>query len=168
MAVIIRPAVDSDRTGICTVHVRAIRETCSLSYSPQQIDVWAGLLSPDTYTALLKKRIILVGADATDIVGFGQLDPENSELQAVYVRPERQRQGIGRRLLSELEGQARALGISRLEVSATLNAVTFYEQNGYAPRRAAVHRMLSGLELQCLRMEKRIRKLERRLQRQRS
>ncbi len=154
MTVSIRPAGDADRPKIFTVHVRAIRETCSRSYSSQQIDVWAGLLSPDSYTAPLRKRVLVVATDASDVVGFAQLAPDEGEIEGIYVRPDRQGEGIGRMLLSALEAQARVRGISSLELAATLNAVGFYERAGYTQRRVAVHRLLSGFELQCVRMGK--------------
>jgi ribosomal protein S18 acetylase RimI-like enzyme len=154
MVVSVRPAVDGDRAAIFTVHLRAVRETCSRSYSAEQIDAWAGVLSPDNYVAALQKRVMLVATDAASVVGFGQLDPDEGEVDAVYVQPERQGEGIGRMLLSALEGQARARGIRELELSATLNAVGFYERAGYARRRTVVHRMLTGVQLACVRMVK--------------
>jgi GNAT superfamily N-acetyltransferase len=156
MAVSIRPAGDRDRPGICTVHVRAIRETCSRSYSPEQIDAWAGLLSPDSYTAVLQQRIVIVAAEGGKVVGFGQLNPDTGEVDAVYVLPERQGEGIGSMLLSDLEGRARARGIATLELSATLNAAEFYTRAGYAQRHVAVHRLPTGVELQCIRMSKQV------------
>jgi len=156
VAVNIRPAADGDRPAICTVHVRAIRETCSHSYAPEQISSWAGLLSPDSYTVVLEKRIIVVAADGAMVVGFGQLNPDAGEVDAVYVLPERQGEGIGRMLLSDLEEQARARGITTLELSATLNAAKFYERAGYAQRHVAVHRLPTGVELQCIRMSKQL------------
>jgi GNAT superfamily N-acetyltransferase len=154
VSVSLRPATDEDRPGICAVHVRAIRETCSRSYAPEQVSAWASLLSPDAYTTVLKERVLLVATDEGDVVGFGQLNPGTGEVDAVYVLPDRQGQGIGRLLLAELEAEARARGIRMLELSATLNAVPFYTQAGYAQRHVAVHRLPTGMELECVRMSK--------------
>lgn len=154
MAVRIRPATDEDRHGIWTVHVRAIRETCSRSYSREEVSAWAGLLSPDSYTGVLRERVMVVATDGASVVGFGQLNPAAGEVDAVYVLPERQGQGIGQLLLGELEEGARRRGLGSLELSATLNAATFYEKAGYARRDDAVHRLPSGVELRCVRMRK--------------
>jgi putative acetyltransferase len=156
VAVSIRRAADGDRSGICTVHVRAIRETCSRSYSPEQISAWAGLLSPDSYTVVLQQRVIVVAADGATVIGFGQLNQDTGELDAVYVLPDRQGEGIGGMLLSELEGHARACGITTLELSATMNAAEFYERAGYAQRHAAIHRLPTGVELHCIRMSRQL------------
>lgn len=152
--VTIRPATDGDRPGICAVHVRAIRETCARSYGPDRVLAWASLLSPGSYTAVLQTRVVVVATDATGVVGFGQLDPGRREVEAVYVLPERQGDGIGRRLLGDLEARARARGIDRLELSATLNATAFYQRAGYAVRHLVAHRLPTGEELECVRMSK--------------
>ncbi len=154
MAVSIRPATDGDRPGICAVHVRAIRETCSRSYSPDQVSVWASLLSPDSYAVVLQERVMLVATDGASVVGFGQLNPATGEVDAVYVLPERQGQGIGQLLLAGLEDRARQRGLGTLELSATLNAEPFYKRAGYARLHAAVHSLPTGAELECIRMRK--------------
>jgi GNAT superfamily N-acetyltransferase len=154
MAVSLRLAVDGDRPGIFAVHLRAVRETCSRSYSPQQIAAWTNVLSVDDYTTLMRRRLLVVATDADTVVGFGQLDPDAGEIDAVYVLPQRQGEGIGRRLLSELERLALLRGLRRLAVSATLNATGFYERAGYARRHVAVHRTLTGVQLACVRMGK--------------
>jgi GNAT superfamily N-acetyltransferase len=103
---------------------------------------------------VLKERVLLVATDGDAIVGFGQLNPDAGEVDAVYVLPDRQGQGIGQRLLAGLEAEARARDIRALELSATLNAVSFYAQAGYTRRHVAVHRLPTGVELECVRMGK--------------
>ena len=154
MTVRVRPAANGDRPAIYAVHLRAVRETCSRSYRPEQIDAWAEVLSPDSYAAALHKRVLLVAADDGRVIGFGQFDPAAAEIEAVYVLPERQGQGIGRLLLSALEEQARSRRINTVELSATLNAVGFYERAGYSRQRAVTNRTLTGVELDLVRMAK--------------
>jgi len=74
---------------------------------------------------------VLVATDATGIVGFGQLNQASGQVDAFYVRPGRQGEGLGRALLSALEGEARAAGLKELQLSAPLNAVGFYARAGY-------------------------------------
>ena len=113
------------------MHVRAIREVCSRSYPEDQIASWAGLLSPTSYVAVIRERFLVVAEDAGGIAGFGQLNQTNGEVDAVYVLPGRQGEGIGGALLRSLEVAARAAGLKELHLSATLNAVPFYERAGY-------------------------------------
>ena len=150
----IRRAAEADRRAIWTVHVRAIREVCSRSYSADQIASWAGLLSPDSYAAVIRERILVVAEDAGGIAGFGQLDQTRGEIDAVYVLPGRQVEGIGGALLRSLEDAATAAGVKALHLSSTLNAVRFYERAGYVGEGPVVHRLPTGVELQCLRMSK--------------
>ena len=63
MTLSIRRATDHDRQGIWSVHVRAISEVCSRSYSEKQITSWAGLLSPDSYVAVVRDRFLVVAED---------------------------------------------------------------------------------------------------------
>ena len=154
MTLRIRRAIDSDRNAIWTAHVRAIREVCSRSYSADQIAAWAGLLSPDSYIEVIRERLLVVAEDSSGVVGFGQLDQAMGEVDAVYVLPGRQGEGIGRALLRTLEDAARSVGLERLQLSATLNAVPFYESAGYLRQGAVAHRLPTGVELECLRMSK--------------
>lgn len=155
-ALSIRRAGSADRHGIWTVHVRAIREVCSRSYSEEQIAAWAALLSPDSYATVIKERVFLVAEDRGVVVGFGQLNQDSGEVEAVYVVPERQGEGIGHALLSSLENSAREHGVATVELSATLNAITFYEGAGYEPCGVAAHRLPTGAELPCVRMTKQV------------
>ena len=150
----IRRATDQDRQGIWNVHLRAIREVCSGSYSEQQVTAWANLLSPASYVAVVRERVLLVSEDAGCITGFGQLNQASGEVEAVYVLPDRQREGIGEALLRSLEEEARAAGFTKLSLSATLNAVPFYERCGYTREAPTVHRLANGIDLPCVRMSK--------------
>lgn len=150
----IRQATDDDRPSICAVHVRAIREVCSRAYSPAQVASWSGLLSPASYTAVVRERFLVVAEDADGIVGFGQLHEACGEIEAVYVLPGRQNEGIGGSVLRALEAAARSAGLNTLRLSATLNAVPFYRTAGYVEEGPIIHRLPDGVELQCLRMSK--------------
>lgn len=154
MTTSIRRATEADRQAIWTVHTRAIRETCSGSYSAAQIAAWAGVLSPDSYVTVLRERFFVVAEGTDGIVGFGQLDQTTGEVNAVYVLPTRQGEGIGRELLRSLEDAAGVAGLKRLQLSATLNAVAFYERAGYVREGPAAHRLSTGEELSCVRMSK--------------
>ena len=51
--------------------------------------------------------------------------------QQVFVHPVTQGQGIGTRLMEAVESAARARAERRLMLYASLNAVAFYERNGW-------------------------------------
>jgi GNAT superfamily N-acetyltransferase len=136
--------------------VRAIREVCAGSYPADRIAAWAELLSPDSYVRALREHLFIVAEDAGAILGFGQLDQPRAEIEAVYVRPDQQGQGVGAAILGHLEEAARAAGLTTLHLSSTLNALAFYERSGYTREGSTVHRLPTGVELPCIRMSKRV------------
>ncbi|MEM4780046.1 MAG: GNAT family N-acetyltransferase, partial [Halalkalicoccus sp.] len=55
----------------------------------------------------------------------------DAEVTGVYVDPSAARQGIGSTLLADLERYGRERGVRTLALSASLNAVPFYQAHGY-------------------------------------
>ena len=88
------------------------------------------------------------------IVGFGVLNQESAEVEAVYVRPEADRRGIGLEVLGKLEERAGALGLGELRLNASLNAVPFYEKAGYVAQAESKYRLATGVEIACVPMVK--------------
>ena len=102
-----------------------------------------------------------------EIAGFGQvnLDGEASEtpregggtvvgeVTAVYVHPDHVRRGVGSALLDRLEAHARDEGLDALSLTASLNAVPFYERAGYEPAEEVTHATTDEVDLTCVRME---------------
>jgi len=61
------------------------------------------------------------------------LDPQRdaAKIRAFFVHPEHSRHGLGRRILSHSEQQARERGFARCELMSTLPGVPFYRRQGY-------------------------------------
>jgi ribosomal protein S18 acetylase RimI-like enzyme len=57
--------------------------------------------------------------------------PEEAQVRYMAVDPAFQGQGLGGRLLGELENQARYQGVQRIVLNARANAVGFYTHLGY-------------------------------------
>jgi putative acetyltransferase len=91
-----------------------------------------------------------------ELVGFGILDVESSRVFAVYVSPTAVLGGVGRAILLAMEDDARASGLVRLELHATLNAVRFYERAGFVSEGAMKVKLSTGVELDAMRMSKEI------------
>jgi GNAT superfamily N-acetyltransferase len=79
----------------------------------------------------------LVGVLDGRIVAMGALrrkSAECAELKRMRVHPDVQRRGFGQRILTELEGRARALGYAKLVLDTTslqTPAQKLYEKNGF-------------------------------------
>ena len=151
-----RAATLTDREAICRVHTRAIREMAASAYAPPQIEAWAGFLTPESYTQVIKAGRVFVAEYSGRIVGFGQFNAETGEVEATYVLPDVRGRGVGRTLLSEAESRARAGGLTSIHVSASLNAVPFYEATGFMREKQAYHQLPSGVSLECVVMCKRL------------
>ena len=63
-----------------------------------------------------------------------RIEERTGELKRMYVTPEERGRGIGRAILQALEGQARALGISRVVLETGIRqreALALYERAGF-------------------------------------
>ncbi len=152
----IRVAVDDDATAIWRVHTAAIRRTCAGHYPPEVIAAWVERLKPESYRGVLRRGGVVIAEDDAQVVGFGQIDLPNGEIQAVYVAPEAQGQGVGAALLAHLEQLASGQGTSRLTLKATINAECFYAARGWRTIGRDVHKITQQVGLKCIAMEKQL------------
>lgn len=139
---------------ICRVHTSAIRELCTSHYAPHEIDAWAGRLFPGAHREAIETRDFFVAELDDRVVGFGQLDREKGEIEAVYVDPTAVRRGVGSALLDAVERCARSADLRSLHLVASLNSVAFYTAAGYRRVREAWHAFPSGTAIACLAMKK--------------
>ena len=91
----------------------------------------------DDVTEDCEERLVV---DDGTVVAFGSLlfassvDYESAvdaEVTGVYVHPVVARSGVGSSLLATLEARARETGVEMLGLTASVNAVPFYEARGY-------------------------------------
>jgi putative acetyltransferase len=150
----IRAAIPSDVEEIAAVHARAIREICGPVYEVTQIDAWISGKTAEGYLRAIARQLFFVALIQNEVVGFSELNPENGEVYAVYVRPDCIRRGIGRRLLQTLEARALERSLKCLRLHATLNAVPFYQAHGFVLDAMTSFPLRPGLTLPCAAMHK--------------
>lgn len=126
----IRLARPGDLGAIARVHAAAIRELCREHYEPREIADWLAP-NPGMFVRLLRHATVFVAIHDGDVVGFAAVAVGRREVRAVYVDPCAAGGGLGGRLLQRAERIARALGVRELHLAATLNAVGFYERQGW-------------------------------------
>jgi len=136
--VTVREATPADRARIRECHVAAIRARGPDAYDERQVAAWAAKGDPaEDYPVEADGHYYVVaelptdGEAERDVVGFGHLVPTESEIRAVYVHPDADGRGVGTAILDALEARARDLRLDDLSLSASLNAVGFYERAGY-------------------------------------
>ncbi|MFC4988771.1 GNAT family N-acetyltransferase [Saliphagus infecundisoli] len=147
--VAVREAVLEDGEAIRAVHRESILGLGPAAYDDEQVAAWAaGCADADYVAGIEGEEPFLVATDGDEIVGFGSLSvgpPEDyaadvdCEVTGVYVHPADAGRGVGSRLLAALEERAREAGVSRLGLTASANAVGFYESRGYERVRAYRH-----------------------------
>jgi putative acetyltransferase len=162
----VRAARREDRRALRDVHVASVRGLGGEAYDEQVVDAWVGdeERDPGQYRVEGDDVAFLVAvddggeesADVTDatsnapdeVVGFGELrvgEPEeydveaDAEIRAMYVAPDYAGEGVGTALLDELESRARERDVESVVLTASLNAVPFYERHGYERLRENRH-----------------------------
>lgn len=152
-----RPATDADLVQLWELRTRAVRASCAAHYPPAVIDTWCASAPPASLPLLVRAGGARVAEDEGEVVGYAILDLDTGEVDAVFVEPAHQGRGIARQLLGELETLARERDLARLFLSASLNAVPFYERAGFSRVREELYPHRSGIGIPSVFMEKMLR-----------
>lgn len=170
----VRDARRADRRAVRDLHVASVRELGPEAYDEQVVAAWVGDedRDPRQYRVEGEAVVFLVavddacgGDDDEAVVGFGELrvgEPEgydvdaDAEVRAMYVAPDRAGEGVGTALLRELEARAREHGVESVVLTASLNAVPFYERRGYGRVHERTHEFGGEAEGRVVEMRKRL------------
>jgi GNAT superfamily N-acetyltransferase len=145
--VLIRAQTEADRPAVQDVRARAWRQAYAGILPPSVIEEATrpnpargkrgGLLVPER---ILASRVSLVACEGETILGFAagglpreEIAKADCELWAIYVDPERQSGGIGKRLLEAFLGTMQEQGRTRMALWALREnrpARRFYEKQG--------------------------------------
>jgi putative acetyltransferase len=155
----VRPAVTADAEAIVRTHHEAVWNTARSHYSPDVLEAWAVKLADSSYEQVRREildaeLVVLVAESLSRVAGFGMIVPADEELRAVYVDPAFGRQGVGAAILERLEQIAGERGVTRLDLSSSINAEAFYATHGYEVVERTTLRLRSGCEMACVRMTK--------------
>ena len=157
-AIVVRPAAAADLDAIAAIQAAAIQVLGAATYAPDQLEAWARS-GFELRHGLLDQGSFFLAEMAGRPVGVAGWSPDARDRSAawiryVFVRPEVARRGVGRRLMTTVEGSARESGRSVLHVWSSLNALAFYGALGYRRRRGVRIPLGSGMEMSCLHMVK--------------
>lgn len=125
----VRAATADDAPAVSRVILKALRQSNSKDYSPEVIERVEASFSPSALLKLFQQREVFVALHEQQIVGTASLD--GKAVRTMFVTPDVQRQGIGRRLMETVEGAARRAGIDVLAVPSSVTAEQFYANLGY-------------------------------------
>lgn len=133
----LREATPADVEAIRAVHYEAITGLGPAAYDEAQVAAWAEGCAVADYSAVGDEGVYFVVAeDERGVLAFGSLrlaprDDADADVTAVYVHPSVAREGVGSAVLEALERRTHDRGAETLALTASLNAVPFYEARGY-------------------------------------
>jgi len=137
MSCTIRPALEDDAEAISEVILRALRETNAKHYSREIIARVERSFSPTAVLQLISRRKVFVATLGSRVVGTASL--EGSVVRTVFVTPDAQARGLGKRLMAEIERTAREGHIPLLTVPSSITAEPFYARLGFKAVRDSYH-----------------------------
>lgn len=149
-----RPATGADLAALWELRTRAVRATCASHYPADVIETWCAAPAPVALPLLVQAGGAVVAEENGQVLGYAILNQETGEVDAAFVDPAHQGRGIALGLMRELEALARLRGLARMFLSASLNAVPFYERAGFRPVREEVYPHRSGIGIASVFMEK--------------
>ena len=135
--VVIRRFRAGDEAAVSEVIRTALEGSNRREYAPEFIEERIREYSPERVAVSARDAHMYVACDGEAVIGCGAISgywgsTEESYLSSIFVLPEYQRRGVGRRIVEALEADAYFLRAWRTEVGTSLTAVPFYLKLGYA------------------------------------
>lgn len=132
----IRLFKEEDAAELERVIAETLRTSNSRDYSKEYIEANISSHSADVLIERAKEGHTYVACDGARIVGCGTIagywgSETESILLTIFVLPEYQGRGIGRRIIETLERDEYFLRANRVEIPASITAVEFYRKMGY-------------------------------------
>lgn len=132
----IRKFQDTDTKEVSELIVTTLRTTNSKDYSSEYIENDVKVLQPNNTLERTQWMHFYIACDAKRIVGCGAINPywgkeDESSLFTIFVLPEYQRKGIGRKIIEALESDEFFLRAKRIEIPASITGTPFYRKMGY-------------------------------------
>lgn len=143
---VVREARPADTERMAAAHAAATVGLGRTAYDERQVRAWARGRYEYPVEADDARVVVAVGertdgqgAAYDEVLGFAELRFEagdylagvDGEVRAVYVHPAVARRGVGAALYADLERAAHEAGLGSLGLWASLNAVDFYERQGF-------------------------------------
>lgn len=133
----VRKFRDSDAEEVSALIIKTLRTTNIKDYSEEFIENDVKMFSPEGVIERASWTHFYVICDGDIIVGCGAIGPywgkeDESSLFNIFVLPEYQGKGVGRKIIETLEQDEFFLRAKRVEIPASITACDFYRKFGYA------------------------------------
>ena len=152
---IIRKIKTNDAKEVSDLIAITLRTTNRKDYSDEYIENCIRYLQPENIIDHAGWQHFYVVEDNNKIIGCGSIGPywgkeDESSLFTIFVLPEYQGKGIGRKIIDTLEQDEYFLRAKRVEIPASITATPFYLKMGYTYKNGVTE----PDEEQLLRLEK--------------
>lgn len=127
----IRPAVKEDLEAITRLRKQALLESTSQVDSHGQLVQWGALLSAERTLRRITERCLLVAECGGEVIASNCLDLDEGEMVGLVVKDGFRRQGLGKRLVTEIERLAAQYGMWELMSEVAQPRIGFFESCGY-------------------------------------
>ena len=132
----IRRFLPEEAEEVSNLIAKTLREVNIKDYTIEYIENSIQNLQPKNILERAKWTHFYVVCDGNRIIGCGAIGPywdyENeSSLFTIFVLPEYQGKGIGRKIIETLEQDEYFLRAKRIEIPASITAAPFYLKMGY-------------------------------------
>ena len=136
MSYTVRKFVNSDADEVSALIIRTLRTTNVKDYSEEFIENDVKNFTPEGVLQRASWTHFYVICDGDTIVGCGAIGPywgkeDESSLFNIFVLPEYQGKGVGRKIIETLELDEFFLRAKRVEIPASITACDFYRKLGY-------------------------------------
>lgn len=125
-----------DAEEVAALIRRTIQITNAKDYSKESIDALVKMHTPEHVLERASWTHFYVVCDESIIIGCGAIGPywgkeDESSLFTIFVLPEYQGKGVGRKIIETLEQDEFFLCAKRVEIPASITACEFYRKMGY-------------------------------------
>lgn len=132
----IRRFSEADAPAVAALIQRTLKISNAADYPPREIDKLVRQHTPEYIRERASWTHFYVACEDGGVVGCGAIGPnwgrsDESCLFTIFVDPDRQGRGVGRRVVETLESDEYCLRASRVHVNASITARGFYHKLGY-------------------------------------
>ncbi len=125
-----------DAVELSDVIIETVKISNSKDYPPKYVEMNVLSHSPKALIERANKSHMYVVCDESKIIGCGAIaeffeSKTESILLTIFVLPNYQGRGIGRKIIETLEQDEYFTRASRIEVPASITALEFYKKMGY-------------------------------------
>ena len=132
----IRKFDPADAQAVSNVITTTIRISNTQDYPPELMEELIRHQQPADVLQRASWTHFYVAEDDEKIIGCGAIGPywgkeDESSLFTIFVLPECQGKGVGRKIVETLEQDEYALRAKRIEIPASITGLPFYRKMGY-------------------------------------